>query len=473
MLRFRNVILGISLVLAFGLTTASQAEQVTVFIENLSPSRGVWLTPLWVGFHDGTFDTHDLEFPATEAVERLAEDGDTGPISTLFEAAPGTREQATIVSETGIPPFSPGETASYTFDLDPTSCPSIYLSFLSMVVPSNDAFIGNENAQAHLVYQNGEFHPLHIIVTGEFVKDAGTEDNDEVPENTAFLGQTVPNTGVGTEGVVDYHNGFLSPSEGNILSDPDFVNADFTGSFYQVARIVVYRGEQPLTAEVCPGATDPFEFPYEGGSFTFFAHITNISDRTWNFQAWTMVTAPNGFQIGPVIGPADIVLAAGETLDIDRTQFVPEIVPAGEYLYRGYVGAFPGTPVDQDYLTVVKHGSRDGAPATYFGPWPVGDPGVKDLPAAVTASSQPARAEVSPNPFNPAATIRYTLPEASRVSLAVFDVSGRQVAQLVDGAREAGSHEVTFDGSNLASGVYLYRLQTGGQVFSGKMMLLK
>jgi hypothetical protein len=64
-----------------------------------------------------------------------------------------------------------------------------------------------------------------------------------------------------------------------------------------------------------------------------------------------------------------------------------------------------------------------------------------------------------PNPFNPNTTIRYGLPQKSRVTLTVFNTLGQQIAQLVNGEEEAGYHELRFDGSTLASGVYFYRIQ--------------
>ncbi|MCH8496655.1 MAG: right-handed parallel beta-helix repeat-containing protein, partial [Balneolales bacterium] len=78
-----------------------------------------------------------------------------------------------------------------------------------------------------------------------------------------------------------------------------------------------------------------------------------------------------------------------------------------------------------------------------------------------------------PNPFNPNAVIRYSIPEDGQVRLAVFDVLGRQVSELVNGSVRAGVHEVAFNGANLASGIYVYRLQVSGQIITGKMMLLK
>lgn len=66
-----------------------------------------------------------------------------------------------------------------------------------------------------------------------------------------------------------------------------------------------------------------------------------------------------------------------------------------------------------------------------------------------------------PNPFNPSTVIQYSLPEASDVTLAVYDMLGREVASLVDGQKSAGSYEVSFSAGNLSSGIYFYRLNTG------------
>jgi hypothetical protein len=94
-----------------------------------------------------------------------------------------------------------------------------------------------------------------------------------------------------------------------------------------------------------------------------------------------------------------------------------------------------------------------------------------------------------PNPFNPTTTVRYFVggvvapsgafssgvegPDANHVRLAVYDLLGREVAVLVDGEAQPGIHEVSFDASKLASGVYTYRLQAGEFVQSRKMMVLK
>jgi hypothetical protein len=78
-----------------------------------------------------------------------------------------------------------------------------------------------------------------------------------------------------------------------------------------------------------------------------------------------------------------------------------------------------------------------------------------------------------PNPFNPSTTIRYGLPNRSYVTLTVYNTLGQQVAQLVNGEMDAGFHEVTFDGAELSSGVYFYRLKAGMYVETKKFVLTK
>jgi hypothetical protein len=79
------------------------------------------------------------------------------------------------------------------------------------------------------------------------VLDAGTEVNDEIPMNTAFFGQTMPNTGTTQNGVVMIHPGFLPPGSGGILDDPMFANANFKAIGYQVAQITVEAVPEPAT----------------------------------------------------------------------------------------------------------------------------------------------------------------------------------------------------------------------------------
>jgi flagellar hook assembly protein FlgD len=100
---------------------------------------------------------------------------------------------------------------------------------------------------------------------------------------------------------------------------------------------------------------------------------------------------------------------------------------------------------------------------------------------AAAAIEIPVRYELHPNrpnPFNPTTLIAYDLPRAADVRLVIYDVQGRRVAELVNGAKPAGRHETTWNGRNasgepVASGVYFYRLIAGDFVQTKKMVLLK
>ena len=78
-----------------------------------------------------------------------------------------------------------------------------------------------------------------------------------------------------------------------------------------------------------------------------------------------------------------------------------------------------------------------------------------------------------PNPFNPSTTIRFGLPERSAVTIKVFNLLGGEVATVVDGIYDAGERTVEFDAANLASGVYVYRLQAGTFTQTRKMVVLR
>ena len=97
------------------------------------------------------------------------------------------------------------------------------------------------------------------------------------------------------------------------------------------------------------------------------------------------------------------------------------------------------------------------SPAFQVGSWV--DGGSSDVPEEGGLPAAYALGQNYPNPFNPTTVVSFQLPAASDVKLMVYDLMGREVATLVEGRREAGTHRITFDGSRLATGAYFYRLQ--------------
>lgn len=78
-----------------------------------------------------------------------------------------------------------------------------------------------------------------------------------------------------------------------------------------------------------------------------------------------------------------------------------------------------------------------------------------------------------PNPFNPTTKVNFAIPVSSHITLSIYNLLGEKIIDLVDDFLESGTYSLSFDGHNLASGFYIYRLEAGEQVFTKKMQLLK
>jgi len=234
----------------FSGSAIAEQTRVIVTIENLAPQNGTSQTPHWVGFHDGEFDLYNggtpantLPIPGSVAIERLAEDGNNAPLTADFASLQPGGVDATIAGSDG--PIGPGQIATQSFIVESTDPLNKYFSYGSMVLPSNDFWYANGNPRAHQIFDDsGNFVAQDFIVTQNDVLDAGTEVNDEIPENTAFFGQTTPNTGVDELGVIlDFGDAsglvnFRQPDDGgNILATPRFSMADFGLEGYPLVKI--------------------------------------------------------------------------------------------------------------------------------------------------------------------------------------------------------------------------------------------
>lgn len=78
-----------------------------------------------------------------------------------------------------------------------------------------------------------------------------------------------------------------------------------------------------------------------------------------------------------------------------------------------------------------------------------------------------------PNPFNPSTQIQFSIPESGVVSIKVYDIMGREVADLINSKMQSGSYSVNFEGGNLSSGIYIYKMRTDNYTNSKKMLLVK
>jgi hypothetical protein len=180
----------------------------------------------------------------------------------------------------------------------------------------------------------------------------------------------------------------------------------------------------------------------------------------------------------------DYVDGAGtENLAIDGTLYIGDIdaIPAG--YFPGFtvsvtVNSGPGYIYGTVTVTGNVHELKIGGQQFYIDNVCAtnGSGAMADVPLA--GPRKIALGANYPNPFNPSTTLCYSLARAGRVNLSIIDVAGRRVATLVDGAREAGDHQVmwhgrTDDGRAVPSGMYFVRIQGGGETAVRKIALLK
>ena len=173
----RNILSIVAVAAIIFSNPTTHADEIRIEIENAAPTGGFFFTPVFLGFHDGSFDIFNGGDLASGSLTNLAELGDTSGVTGDLQSAQGTAVAATVVGDSqGPPPFDPGESISSVFDLDPTD--NRFLNYASMVIPSNDAFFGNDDA-LELFDSNGNFvGPMTIEITAGMIYDAGTEVND-------------------------------------------------------------------------------------------------------------------------------------------------------------------------------------------------------------------------------------------------------------------------------------------------------
>ncbi len=247
------------LCLSFGLLLAAQpirADHVVVQVESLAPENGLFLSPMWVGFHNGSFNMFDAgqTLSAGGAMERAFEDGDVEALQDKFAATTTDGVGGFLFAPKGypdVPVIEPGEQARAAFDLDPKQ--NRYLSFAAMILPSNDAFIANDGGKdIELFTASGKFKGKQTItILGADVWDAGTEMNTE--QDAAFLNQSAAGDGPRTTEPVRLHPGFIgsyaNPTTGSepvilgaTLDDDvrfDRRAADFTRPNAVICRITI------------------------------------------------------------------------------------------------------------------------------------------------------------------------------------------------------------------------------------------
>ena len=235
------------------------------------------------------------------------------------------------------------------------------------------------------------------------------------------------------------------------------------------------RGPRPLSVDIEP-LSPPVIIPRQGGSFRYSATVADTGSYTIDFDAWVHATLPNHLQFGPLLVRVGNRIEPGNSFTRTITQYIPGQAPPGNYWINAFLGDYTTREVwTTDSLPFVKTGTDPESSGEWMtSGWGEEEEAVSSQQSAV--SSQRSAVSIynpCPNPFNASTVARFELRDASYVTLAVYDITGREVAMLVEGYQPAGYHKVTFEAGDLSSGVYFAMLEAGGVKQVRKMLLVK
>ena len=313
-------------------------------------------------------------------------------------------------------------------------------------------------------------------------------------ENANFTGTSIP-PGLGTITATNFngdscdvfHNIFLDPlfesttgdSAYRLTEDSPCINAgdpfgpedpDETigdiGAFYYDQRLY-------LEITLIP-AHPPIVIPASGGSFDYQIIIENTGTRPHTMDFWMKISSHTGGHEHELLSLLDFTFESGFYVSRIRIQQVPADAPADDYTFMAGAGEYPNIYMENDFFYFTKTGGVDSGNRMFDNGWlNTGEA----LPGEIMAESHVPDETVLhpayPNPFNCETTISFNLPSAVSVELAVFDITGREVASLVNGHLSLGYHEVVWEAEGMGSGVYFMRLETGDFTQTQKLLLIK
>jgi photosystem II stability/assembly factor-like uncharacterized protein len=263
-------------------------------------------------------------------------------------------------------------------------------------------------------------------------------------ENDVYVGlDRSTGTNIGVWRTTDEGNNWES-FNGNAMLDTYSIRALLFGPILLRTANTLYAG----CASTVGAGIYEFTFPYIPVEFTSFTADVNGSDV---LLSWSTATETNnaGFSVerkGSDRSWATLgfVKGQGSSAEINNYTFVDHGVPYGSYTYR-----LKQTDYDGTYKYSIE------------------------INAEVLAVNTFSLLQNYPNPFNPTTTITYSLKKDGFVTLKVYDILGKEVADLVNQNQKTGYYTINFNASNLPSGVYIYTLRTLGFASSKKMLLVK
>jgi LruC domain-containing protein/uncharacterized repeat protein (TIGR01451 family) len=446
---------------------------------------------------------------------------DTIPAGTSFVSATGGGVALGNVVSWNIGSVSPQSSGSVTVTLLVTAAQSMSLSYRSVVYFSGQfsganyrAFGSDENIGNPTRTTDSSY-----IVAFEDLKNSGWNDwdvNDFVAgmrERVTFNGSNQISQIVfdyealarGSAFVNKFHHSIkisgnstatlvVKDSNGVVLPSLGFSNKAFTGNIDVPIFPNTYNALPPRT-----GAFTNVEISQSGVVKGYTATLTINTDGTSNTTVNYLRNSSQPYLINELNKQINIASLAGT---LGNTQNVDNIgnqsaVLYGYFLDLGYrlpydwkwslevVAIWNSFPQFDDYIL----SGRTLNTAWYNSPdlnkvWTrrivtdnfpfTGEPAGNTVQTTQNnISDKHILSQNYPNPFNPTTKISFSLPKGEFATVKIFDMSGKEVAQLVNGEMKAGTHEYQFDGSKLSSGIYFYRINTASFTDTKRMILVK
>jgi len=348
-----------------------------------------------------------------------------------------------------------------------------------------------------LLYDNASFYASTVTYTDEeFMAAHGLSSPDgifyfdDVPYSLDYWLEVVP-----PDGVVIATN----PYQGSWWNaNPRAIGDDFYRCFIilpeshtigfwknQCKKAMTGKGKAQISPDELEDIFNAIYDQFNGATYFPIEGVSSVGGNPGNplepEDAWDTFRLPNGGPSGMVNKTKKQLLAVlmdvgAEFLPLDQViseddRTVGEAIAFGaDMITNG--GSAIGTAKDAlDYINnnqIVPPGWIPDGYGSIFGGGEIGE-----ISSTISIPSMMALIQNYPNPFNPETTIEFSLPEASQVTLSIFNLQGQRVAELMAGQLDAGSYAAVWDAAGCPSGTYLYRLSGDFGQVSGKMVLMK
>ncbi len=318
------------------------------------------------------------------------------------------------------------------------------------------------------------------------IRYAGRNASDPLGQFTIQEGYLTNGTAsqTGTSRWGDYSSILVDPSDDMTFW---YTTEYSTGSWDWETTIGSFSAGQPDLGFTCTADNPPAIIPTTGGSFDYTMTLTNNTGTATTADVWAYAQRDGSGKTDPLFQQMNVNVGANSTTTLNLTLNLNRLVDPDNFSYMCRAGdffqapvagdAFPfsivvppsasregvlakGAPIDQAFDSVLRSQSNSGSSSDGI------------VPEGITLEDN------YPNPFNPTTKINYSVKEASKVTLKIFNTLGQEVKTLVSGYQQAGSQTVVWDATNSAgqavsAGVYVYKLEANGVVLTKKMSFVK